>query len=379
MRQSNIVVASGSQKVGRRVERILVEDGYQHVQYVGTGAEVVALCGSTKVDLLLLDIALHDMDGFAVLGQLEPAGGTGRLQVIIVADQRSEALRYRALALGARDFIDAPIDPTEVRLRVRNVLWTNTLETELVARNSQLAETVSTRSQELTRARREVLHHLAMAAEFRDDSTKEHTDRVGRTSALIAEDYGFSPGDVEMIKLSAPLHDVGKIGIPDSILLKPGKLSKSEIGVMRSHAQIGTEILSRSEVPELRLGETIALNHHERWDGGGYPNGLAGAAIPLAARIVSIADVFDALVHERPYKPAWSIKDAVAEIASPRGDQFDPQLVDIFLQLDHAALLDPVGAARFEAHRRLVPPVGRWEAGRQPLESPLGPPPLMVA
>jgi putative nucleotidyltransferase with HDIG domain len=197
--------------------------------------------------------------------------------------------------------------------------------------------------QELARGRRRVLRHLAIAAEFRDEITREHTNRVSRSAAIIASAYGLAPRRVRMIAAAAMLHDIGKIAIPEQILLKPGRLNPSETELMRRHAQIGAAILARSDAPELALGESIALSHHEHWDGSGYPSGLEGEAIPLAARIAAIADVFDALVHERPYKRAWSVADAVGEIARQRGRQFDPGLVDIFLSLDHNEL---VGAGR---------------------------------
>jgi putative two-component system response regulator len=198
-------------------------------------------------------------------------------------------------------------------------------------------------TEELASGRRRVLRHLAIAAEFRDDITREHTDRVSHSAAIIASAYGLAPGRVRMIAAAAMLHDIGKIAIPERILLKPGRLNPSETELMRRHAQIGAAILARSDVPELVLGESIALSHHEHWDGSGYPFGLEGEAIPLAARIAAIADVFDALVHERPYKRAWSVEDAVGEIARQRGRQFEPGLVDIFLSLDHNQL---VGAGR---------------------------------
>jgi putative nucleotidyltransferase with HDIG domain len=198
-------------------------------------------------------------------------------------------------------------------------------------------------------SRQRLLRHLAVLAEFRDDDTREHTDRVSRSAAIIAEAYGLTAPRVRMIAAAAMLHDIGKIAIPDRILLKPGRLSAGETELMRRHAQIGAALLASSGVPELRVGEAIALSHHERWDGSGYPFGLAGEAIPLAARIAAIADVFDALVHERPYKRAWSIEDALAEIVRQRGRQFDPELVDIFIRLDHERL---VGAVRGGAAKR---------------------------
>ena len=353
LRSNHIVVANGLGAHGRPIQQILVRDGYEHVSYVAGGAEVIALCRHMWVDLLLLDLAMADMNGFDVLEQLAPVMRKGRLQVIVVTAHTERSERYRALRAGVRDFITEPLDPAEVRLRVQNALATSTLEAELIARNVALGESIASRSEELGRARQEVLAHLAIAAEFRDDDTGEHTARVGRTSAAIAAAVGLEQERVRMIAAAAPLHDIGKIGIPDRILLKHGRHDESERRIMRTHAEIGAAILSNSEVPELRLAEEIALNHHERWDGNGYPHGLAGASIPLAARIVAIADVFDALIFPRPYKEPWTIPDAVAEIGAQRGRQFDGQLVDAFMRLDHGALAAPIdpelGASRRSA------------------------------
>jgi putative two-component system response regulator len=226
---------------------------------------------------------------------------------------------------------------------------------ELVAIADAGAESeVTGEDAELVLARTDVLGHIAIAAEFSDDVTHEHTGRVAAIAAVIARGHGLGEAGVAMIASAAMLHDIGKIAIPERILLKPGSLTAAERVVMRRHAQIGAAILGGSAVPELRLGEAIALSHHERWDGSGYPQGLAGDEIPIAARIAAIADVFDALVHERPYKPAWSLSDAVAEIASQRGRQFDPALVDVFLALDHRRLLDSPDGAAANARRAAI-------------------------
>ena len=206
----------------------------------------------------------------------------------------------------------------------------------------------------LARARQSVVRHLAMAAELRDDSTRAHTDRVANSAAVLARAYGLDAALAAIIASAATLHDIGKIAIPDRILLNPGRLTAEEAEVMHSHTQIGAAILSASLVPELRLDEVIALSHHERWDGSGYPNGLAGQDIPLAGRIAAIADVFDALVHERPCKRAWSVDDALEEIAGQRGRQFDPQLVDVFLSLHPARLVELSGGSGASARRAAI-------------------------
>jgi putative two-component system response regulator len=184
-----------------------------------------------------------------------------------------------------------------------------------------------------------VLDRLARAAEFRDDATGQHTRRVGRIAAMLASAAGFGAEDVDLIGRAAPLHDVGKIGIPDHILLKPGALSADEFAVMKHHTTIGAELLSGGQSRVMQTAEVIALNHHERWDGTGYPGGRAGAAIPPEARIVAIADFFDALTHPRPYRAAWAVKAVLAEIQAQIGRQFDPLLGHSFLQLPHAGLM----------------------------------------
>ena len=206
--------------------------------------------------------------------------------------------------------------------------------------NEILERTVNERTGELDAARVETLQRLAFAAEYRDEETYLHTERVGHTAALLAEAVGLPAARVELIRLAAPLHDIGKVAVPDPVLLKPGRLDARERGLMRAHTAIGGKILAGSRSAVLRLAEEIALTHHERWDGSGYPRGLAGQAIPLSGRLVAIADAFDALTHTRPYKEAWSVADAVAEIVAGSSTQFDPALIEAFAALDHDELLE---------------------------------------
>jgi PAS domain S-box-containing protein len=208
------------------------------------------------------------------------------------------------------------------------------LEEDVRERTKELDE----RNAEVEAARRETLERLALAAEYRDDETFEHTERIRQSAALLAVELGLSESDVELIRDAAPLHDIGKLGVSDAVLLKPGKLTPEELGHMRRHAETGATILSGSSSDVLRLAEEIARSHHEWWNGTGYPHGLRGDEIPLSARIVAVADVFDALTHKRPYKPAWPVEEAVAEIRRLRGVQFDPQVVDAFDALDPCVL-----------------------------------------
>ena len=239
-------------------------------------------------------------------------------------------------------------DPGERKLYGSARDITAQIEAERVLRNQseQLELTIRERTKALEESRLEVLQRLAIAAEYRDDDTNQHTERVGRTAARIARQLGFSDADVRLIRRAAPLHDIGKVGVPDAVLLKKGELTESEYKAMQEHVQIGAGILAQGKFPILHLARTIALSHHERWDGSGYPYGLAGEDIPLVGQITAVADVFDALTHERPYKPAWTINAAVAEIERNAGVHFNPRVVEAFLALDHARLLHPVGRLR---------------------------------
>ncbi len=204
---------------------------------------------------------------------------------------------------------------------------------ELSDQNRMLDLKVQERTRDLRETQLEVVRRLGMAAEFRDDDTGQHTQRVGQMSALIAKEIGRPDSEVALIRRAAPLHDVGKMVVTDEILLKPGKLTAAEFAQMQTHTTIGAKILSGSRFPILQLATEIALTHHERWDGSGYPHGLAREAIPLPGRIVAVVDVFDALTHERPYKAAWPVAAAVAELRRQRGRQFDPNVVTAFLAL----------------------------------------------
>jgi len=206
----------------------------------------------------------------------------------------------------------------------------------------RLESMVNERTKALVDSRLETLQRLALATEYRDDDTHEHTERVGRNSALIAQRLGLPEETVALIRRAAPLHDIGKIGIPDAILLKPGQLTPGELKQMQEHTTTGAKILTHPRFAILQMARSIALTHHERWDGGGYPRGLREKEIPLSGRIVAVADVFDALTHERPYKTAWPVEEAVAEIERFAGGHFDPRVVRAFVALDHQSLLEPV-------------------------------------
>jgi putative two-component system response regulator len=340
------------------LKQILERDGYTHIELATDATLVPAMFRANRPDLVLLDLHMPGMDGFELMERLgplagersgdEPAGRGKRTEVpfLVLTADATPTTRRRALELGARDFLTKPLDRIELLLRVRNLLQVKLLQDRLQGQNQELEVKVAQRTRDLEQARLEMLERLALAAEYRDDDTQEHAWRLARTCVSIAVRLGLADVEVELIARAAPLHDVGKIGIPDAILLKPGRLTDAEFEVVKTHTTIGAEILAGSRSPLLRLAEKIAFSHHERWDGRGYPAGLYGETIPLVGRIVAVADVFDALTHERPYKAAWPVRAAVDEILSQVGRQFDPAVVGAFARLDHAALLHSVDEAR---------------------------------
>jgi putative nucleotidyltransferase with HDIG domain len=240
---------------------------------------------------------------------------------------------YRWLEWSAR----ASLSEGAIHAVARDITVQHEAEQQLAGNAEVLEAKVAERTRELEAARAETLQRLALAAEYRDDDTSQHTERVGATAAQIASELGLDSEQVELVREAAPLHDVGKLAIPDTILLKPGRLTQAEYEVMKTHAMLGARLLSGSSSPVLQMGAVIAASHHERWDGAGYPAGLAGEAIPLVGRIVAVADVFDALTHDRPYKSLWPVEQAIAELRRGAGSQFDPRVVDAFLTIQAAA------------------------------------------
>jgi len=315
------------------LEGILQEEDFTSYRSITDSREVIPAFIDFLPDLVLLDLQMPYLDGFAVMKQLQACIDRGDFLPILVltADITPEAKR-RALSEGALDFLTKPFDATEVVLRIKNLLQTRSLHLQLQKQNEALDEKVRERTADLEATQVEILERLALAAEYRDDDTGQHTKRVGETAARIAEALGWTPAEVELICRAAPLHDVGKIAIPDSILLKPGKLTREEFECMKTHARLGAQMLSGGGFPLLQLAEQIALTHHERWDGTGYI-GLREETIPMAGRIVAVSDVFDALTSERPYKEAWTVSDAIEEIQRQSGHQFDPHVVEAFMKV----------------------------------------------
>jgi len=315
------------------LEGILQEEDFTSYRSISDSREVLSAFIDFLPDLILLDLQMPYLDGFAVIKQLRACIASGDFLPILVltADITSDTKR-RALSEGAMDFLTKPFDAMEVVLRIKNLLQTRALHLQLQEQNELLDQKVRERTAELEATQVEILERLALAAEYRDDDTGEHTKRVGKTAARIAEALGWSPAEVELIRRAAPLHEVRNNASPDSILLKPGKLTPEEFERMKTHSVIGAKMLSGGQFPLLQLAEQIALTHHERWDGTGYL-GLHEENIPMAGRIVTVADVFDALTSERPYKKAWPPNEAIEEIKRQSGRQFDPCVVEGFLNV----------------------------------------------
>jgi putative two-component system response regulator len=284
-------------------------------------------------EVILLDIMMPGMSGYDVCQRLKSAERTRHIPVIFITSRGYEEDETRGFAAGAVDYITKPVKPAIVRARVRTHLELSRARKQLEQQNTLLEVKVKARTQELSQSRLEIVHRLVFVAEYRDPETGSHIQRMSHYTAALTRAYGLSEKVCEIIRFASPMHDIGKIGIPDSILLKPGKLTSEEWDIMKTHTTIGGSILSNSRSTLLRSGRIIALGHHERWDGTGYPLGLQGKAIPLLARITTIADIFDALTTRRPYKEAWSVEDALADIYAVRGVYFDPELVDLLEQV----------------------------------------------
>jgi len=328
------------------LQRVLQEHGYRTVTCINDPRAALAIFLDDEPDVILLDLNMPHMDGYAVLGAVRswlPADAY--LPIIVLTGDATKDTRHRALAAGATDFLTKPFDATEVVLRVRNALQTRGLHQQIQAHNSLLEQRVKERTREVEESRLEMLEHLGNAIECRDDVTHQHTVRVGDTAAALARDLGLPETLVAILRRAAPLHDIGKIGVPDAILLKPGRLTPDELEVMKTHTTVGARILAGSTSDVVRLAETIARTHHERWDGRGY-HGLQGDAIPFESRIVSVADVFDALTHARPYKHAWPPGEAVSEIERQAGFQFDPRVVASFVRLLERGEIEPPEPSR---------------------------------
>lgn len=356
---ARILVVDDEEANVRTLGRVLRVAGYEHVSATTDPTAFLALYHQRQPDLILLDLHMPRLDGLTLLEQLRTASGPQTfLPVLVITGDTSAEARRKALLAGATDFVTKPFEADELLLRIRNLLETRRLHREIVNQNQLLERRVHERTAELEGAYLDTLERLAIAAEFRDDETGRHTERVGESAALLGAALGMSDDDVFLVRRAAPLHDVGKIGIPDAVLRTPEALTAEEWEIMRTHTTIGARILSGGRSKVVKLAEEIALNHHEHWDGEGYPRGLRGEAIPLVGRLVMVADVFDALTSDRVYRKAWPSEQVLAYIRQYSGKRFDPRIT---------ALLDrnEVRHALLAIRARESPPsaAGRSQAG----------------
>lgn len=292
--------------------------------------DALARTAREQYDLVLVDNIMPDMDGVEVTRRLRARDAYRLVPIIMVTSDSDQRLRVDAIGAGATDFINKPFDRTELLARVRNLLALRQAQIELADRTRWLVREVESATRHLVEREEEVIWRLARAIEYRDGDTGEHVSRVAAICRILARAMHLSEERCRIIYLAAPLHDIGKIAIADAILGKPGKLTPEETNEMRKHVTIGARILENGSSDLIRVAELIAQSHHERWDGTGYPDGLSGYDIPIEARIVALADVFDALCSERPYKSAWPIERARDEVRRLRGTHFDPACVDTF-------------------------------------------------
>jgi putative two-component system response regulator len=307
--------------------KLLASEDSRQLVLIQDPRDVLTRYREERPDLILLDINMPHLDGYQVIEQLKALNDPLLPPIIILTAQHGNEHVLKALAVGARDFVGKPFDRTELLMRVRNLLDAHLAHKMLHDQREALEQMVLLRTEALHQSRLEVVLRLGRAAEYRDNETGLHIIRMSQYSALLAQSLGWSNEDCELMLHASPMHDVGKIGIPDAILLKPGKLTPHEWSIMQTHVTIGAAILQDGDSDLLQLARIIARSHHEKWDGSGYPDALAGVAIPQAGRIVALADVFDALTSVRPYKPAWPLADALAFIDSQSGIHFDPEVV----------------------------------------------------
>jgi putative two-component system response regulator len=328
-----ILIADDNEAQLLLLKRLAESSGYTRVQTTDNPREVFNMVRDGKTELLLLDLHMPSLDGFQVMRTLRTLPLAKHIPILAITFDENPETKVRALESGASDFLYKPLDAAEAKVRVRNLLQTRQAYLELSQQKDLLEKNLLERNRQLETSHVEMLTRLAKAAEYRDDENDEHIWRVAKTAALLAQDLKLPQDHCDLIMRAARLHDVGKIAMPDGILFKPIPLTKAEFEVIKTHTTLGAQILSGGHSPLMKMAELIALTHHERWDGAGYPQGLKGEAIPIEGRIIALADTFDVLTHDRSYRRAMSVEEAADEIKKERGKQFDPKVVDAFVNL----------------------------------------------
>ena len=332
LQSMNILIVDDEAANVRLLETLLDIAEYRNVMSTQDPRQALKLCSERAIDLLLLDINMPHMDGYEVMERLQALEGDKPV-VLVLSAQSERSYRHQALDSLALDYVSKPFDTHELLSRIRNLLEVRRAQSYMRNRNQLLEAEVNKRTQELHDSRLEVVRSLGRAAEYRDNETGLHIIRMSKIATLIGEASGMNKVDCDLLLNASPMHDIGKIGIPDHILQKPGKLTAEEWTIMQTHSQIGGEILEGDQSLLLLTAKEICLTHHEKWDGSGYPHRLEGEAIPVMGRITALADVFDALTSERPYKKAWSVPDTLELIRNESGKHFDPGLTGHFMSV----------------------------------------------
>lgn len=333
IRAARILVVDDNEDQLDLMELMLRKHGYANVTLSADPTSVAPAYAAAPFDLILLDMEMPVMNGVDVMRQLKGNLKGAFMPVIVLTAHEGSDVRLQALKEGARDYISKPFVDEEFTHRIRNHLEVRMLYNERERQNEILEQKVAERTEELKESQTEILRRLAKAGEFRDNDTGNHVTRVSHSCRALARAADINAHLTEMIYMASPLHDIGKIGVPDHILLKKGRLNDEEMVIMRQHVEFGVEMLGNHPAPVLQVACSIAQHHHEKWDGTGYPNALAGEAIPVEARIVAICDVFDALTSVRPYKVAWTVEKAIGFLQENAGSHFDPNLVNLFVKI----------------------------------------------
>jgi putative two-component system response regulator len=329
---SKILIADDHPANVMLLDKILKINGFSETLSITDSRDIMKAFNKFQPDLLLLDLKMPYLDGFDILRSLNEEMNTSYLPVIVISAQDDMTNRLKALEMGAQDFISKPFNNSEVMLRVSNFLDLQFYNNNIKNKNIILEKSIQKKNDELNRMQDEVMNRLLRAIEFRDHETGDHINRISEYTTIIAKGLGLLEENIDKLTYASLMHDIGKIGVPDEVLNKPGTLNNSEWEQMKTHTVKGAEILENSGSKVIQLAEQIALTHHEKWDGTGYPEGLSGTNIPLSGRIVAIVDVFDALMSERPYKKAWKFEAAVNYLQEQSGKHFDPDVVKAFFE-----------------------------------------------
>ncbi len=331
--QANILIVDDEPSNVKLLKKILAQKGYLNVQATCNPVEVESLCDKTEFDAFLLDIRMPEISGFELMRILKHRFKNDYLPVLILSAETERETRLRALECGAKDFITKPFDHLETLTRIYNLLEVRLMHKQVRDQNIVLEQQVKQRTQELYNTRQEVIRRLGLAAEYRDNETGNHIIRMSKYAHILALAHGLSEQQADMILNASPMHDIGKIGIPDNVLLKPARLNSEEWKIMQTHVIIGGGILSGDNSTLMKTAQRIALHHHEKWDGSGYPAGLQGEEISIEGRICAVVDVFDALLSQRPYKKAWVLEQVLDLIEAEAGKHFDPDLTPLMRQI----------------------------------------------